>query len=70
MQFNTEWISIQFTPHFFDFLLLAKSCFNKLQLIFGYLWALAHTAVYLGGSLVMTTLGILTVSLLKAKGAA
>ena len=35
-----------------------------------YLWALAHTTVHLGGSLVMTTLGILTVSLLKAKGAA
>lgn len=35
-----------------------------------YLWALAHTAVHLGGSLVMTTLGILTVSLLKVKGAA
>jgi len=31
---------------------------------------LAHTSVHLGGSLVMTTLGILTVSLLKAKGAA
>jgi CrcB protein len=35
-----------------------------------YAWALAHTAVHLGGSLVMTMLGILTVSLLKAKGAA
>jgi len=35
-----------------------------------YAWALAHTAIHLGGSLVMTTLGILTVSLLKAKGAA
>jgi len=35
-----------------------------------YVWALAHTAVHLGGSLVMTTLGILTVSLLKTKGAA
>ena len=35
-----------------------------------YAWALAHTAVHLGGSLVMTTLGILTVSLLKTKGAA
>lgn len=34
-----------------------------------YAWALAHTAVHLGGSLVMTALGILTVSLLKAKGA-
>jgi len=35
-----------------------------------YAWALAHTAIHLGGSLVMTTLGILTVSLLKAKGVA
>jgi len=35
-----------------------------------YLWALAHSAVHLGGSLAMTGLGILTVSLLKAKGAA
>jgi len=35
-----------------------------------YTWALAHTAVHLGGSLVMTTLGIVTVNLLKAKGAA
>ena len=35
-----------------------------------YAWALAHTAVHLGGSLVMTALGILTVSLLKAKGVA
>lgn len=35
-----------------------------------YTWALAHTAVHLGGSLLMTALGILTVSLLKAKGAA
>jgi len=35
-----------------------------------YLLALAHTTVHLGGSLVMTTLGILTISLLKAKGAA
>lgn len=35
-----------------------------------YLWALAHTTVHLGGSLVMTVLGILTVNLLKAKGAA
>ncbi len=35
-----------------------------------YLWALTHTAVHLGGSLAMTTLGILTVNLLKAKGAA
>lgn len=33
-------------------------------------WALAHTAVHLGGSLLMTALGILTVSLLKVKGAA
>jgi CrcB protein len=35
-----------------------------------YAWALGHTAVHLGGSLVMTALGILTVSLLKVKGAA
>ena len=35
-----------------------------------YSWALAHSAVHLAGSLVMTVLGILTVSLLKAKGAA
>lgn len=35
-----------------------------------YLWAVAHTAVHLGGSLVMTALGILTVSLLKANGSA
>jgi len=35
-----------------------------------YAWALAHTAVHLGGSLVMTALGILTVSLLKANGSA
>ena len=35
-----------------------------------YTWALAHTAVHLGGSLVMTTLGMLTFSLLKAKGVA
>jgi CrcB protein len=35
-----------------------------------YIWAAAHTAVHLGGSLLMTALGILTVSLLKAKGAA
>ena len=34
-----------------------------------YLWVLAHSAAHLGGSLVMTTLGILTVTLLKAKGA-
>ena len=34
-----------------------------------YLWVLVHSAAHLGGSLVMTTLGILTVSLLKAKGA-
>ncbi len=33
-------------------------------------WALAHTAVHLGGSLVMTALGILTVNLLKSQGAA
>ncbi len=35
-----------------------------------YAWALAHTAVHLGGSLSMTALGMLTFSLLKAKGAA
>ncbi len=35
-----------------------------------YVWALAHTAVHLGGSLVMTALGMLTVSLLKANGSA
>jgi len=35
-----------------------------------YTWALAHSAVHLGGSLVMTALGILTVSLLKANGSA
>ena len=35
-----------------------------------YTWAVAHTAVHLGGSLIMTTLGMLTVSLLKARGAA
>ena len=35
-----------------------------------YLWALAHTTVHLGGSLVMTVLGMLTVNLLKIKGAA
>ncbi|WP_283745003.1 fluoride efflux transporter CrcB [Sideroxydans sp. CL21] len=35
-----------------------------------YLWALAHTTVHLGGSLVMTVLGMLTVNLLKAKGVA
>jgi len=35
-----------------------------------YLWALAHSAVHLGGSLVMTALGILTVNLLKANGSA
>lgn len=35
-----------------------------------YLWALAHTAAHLGGSLVMTVLGMLTVSLLKVKGTA
>ena len=33
-----------------------------------YMWALAHSAMHLGGSLAMTTLGILTVNLLKAKG--
>ena len=31
-----------------------------------YFWAFAHSAVHLGGSLVMTALGMLTVSLLKA----
>jgi CrcB protein len=31
-----------------------------------YVWALAHTAVHLGRSLIMTTLGMLTVSQLKA----
>ena len=35
-----------------------------------YIWALAHSVVHLGGSLVMTTLGMLTVNLLKVKGAA
>lgn len=30
-----------------------------------YFWALAHTTVHLGGSLVMTVLGILTVRMLK-----
>ncbi|QKE41949.1 MAG: fluoride efflux transporter CrcB [Ferrovum myxofaciens] len=35
-----------------------------------YLWSLAHMAAHLGGSLVMTVLGMLTVNLLKAKGAA
>lgn len=35
-----------------------------------YAWALAHTAIHLGGSLAMTALGILTVSLLKANGGA
>lgn len=35
-----------------------------------YVWAAAHTAVHLGGSLVMTALGIMTFSLLKAKGVA
>jgi CrcB protein len=33
-----------------------------------YFWALAHTTVHLGGSLVMTVLGMLTVNLLKVKG--
>ena len=33
-----------------------------------YLWAFAHSAIHLGGSLVMTVLGMLTVSLLKAHG--
>jgi hypothetical protein len=32
--------------------------------------ALAHWEVHLGGSLIMTTLGMLTVNLLKGKGAA
>jgi len=31
-----------------------------------YTWALAHMAAHLGGSLVMTALGIVTVSMLKA----
>lgn len=35
-----------------------------------YLWAALHVATHLGGSLLMTVLGIATVSLLKAKGAA
>jgi CrcB protein len=35
-----------------------------------YLWAAVHVAVHLGGSLIMTVLGIATVNLLKAKGAA
>ena len=35
-----------------------------------YLWALAHSVVHLSGSLVMITLGMLTVNLLKVKGAA
>lgn len=35
-----------------------------------YGWAFLHMAVHLGGSLVMTALGMLTVNLLKAKGAA
>ncbi len=35
-----------------------------------YAWALAHSAVHLGGSLIMTTLGMLTVSLLKANASA
>lgn len=33
-----------------------------------YLWALAHITLHLGGSLIMTTLGMLTVKLIKAKG--
>lgn len=33
-----------------------------------YLWALAHISLHLVGSLIMTTLGMLTVNLLKAKG--
>jgi CrcB protein len=35
-----------------------------------YLWALVHSATHFGGSLAMTTLGMLTVSLFKTKGAA
>jgi len=35
-----------------------------------YLWASLHVAVHLGGSLVLTALGMATVNLLKAKGAA
>lgn len=35
-----------------------------------YLWAVAHATVHLGGSLFMTVLGMLTVNLLKVKGAA
>ncbi len=35
-----------------------------------YSWALADTAVHLGGSLVMTAMGILTVNRFKAKGTA
>lgn len=35
-----------------------------------YAWALAHSVVHLGGSLSMTALGMLTVSLFKAKGVA
>lgn len=33
-----------------------------------YLWALLHVAVHLGGSLIMTTLGIASFNLFKAKG--
>lgn len=35
-----------------------------------YLWAFLHVATHLGGSLVMTALGILSFNLMKAKGAA
>ncbi|MEN6587287.1 MAG: fluoride efflux transporter CrcB [Sulfuricella sp.] len=35
-----------------------------------YNWAFLHMAVHLGGSLAMTVLGMLTVNLLQAKGAA
>lgn len=35
-----------------------------------YTWALAHTAVHLGGSLLMTALGIATAGLLRFKGGA
>ncbi|MDD5404310.1 MAG: fluoride efflux transporter CrcB [Sulfuricella sp.] len=35
-----------------------------------YGWAFLHMSVHLGGSLAMTALGMLTVSLLKAKGGA
>lgn len=35
-----------------------------------YLWATFHIAIHLGGSLVMTVLGMLTFNLLKVKGGA